>query len=140
MDTVSCWEPSGNLVESYLRRCPARDVLTVLADKWVPLVLGTLRNEGGPIRFNELRRRLDGITQKMLTRTLRNLERDGLVRRTVYPTVPPRVEYELTGLGADLGVITHAMGQWALRHADEIGAARIEFDERAARDPEPVRL
>ncbi|MEU1425581.1 helix-turn-helix domain-containing protein [Nocardia sp. NPDC005746] len=138
MDTVSDWEPSGNLVDSYLRRCPARDVLAVLADKWVLLVLGTLRKEGGPIRFNELRRRLDGITQKVLTRTLRDLERDGLVRRTVYPTVPPRVEYALTELGADLGHITHAMGQWALRHADEIAVARAAFDERAAREPEPV--
>lgn len=138
MDTVSGWEPSGNLVDSYLRRCPARDVLAVLADKWVLLVLGTLRKEGGPIRFNELRRRLDGITQKVLTRTLRDLERDGLVRRTVYPTVPPRVEYALTELGADLGHITHAMGQWALRHADEIAVARAAFDERAAREPEPV--
>uniref|UniRef100_UPI000592A9A3 winged helix-turn-helix transcriptional regulator n=1 Tax=Nocardia concava TaxID=257281 RepID=UPI000592A9A3 len=119
MDTTPDWEPYGNLVESYLRRCPARDILAVLADKWVLLVLGTLRKEGGPIRFNELRRRLDGITQKVLTRTLRDLERDGLVRRTVYPTVPPRVEYTLTDLGADLGQITHAMGQWALRHADE---------------------
>ncbi|AYF74570.1 transcriptional regulator [Nocardia yunnanensis] len=138
MDTVSDWEPSGNLVESYLQRCPARDVLAVLADKWVLLVLGTLRKAGGPVRFNELRRRLDGITQKVLTRTLRDLERDGLVRRTVYPTVPPRVEYTLTELGADLGHITHAMGQWALRHADEIAAARTEFDDRAARAPEPV--
>ncbi|WP_433669369.1 winged helix-turn-helix transcriptional regulator [Nocardia sp. CA-136227] len=138
MDTVSDWEPSGNLVDGYLRRCPARDVLAVLADKWVLLVLGTLRKEGGPIRFNELRRRLDGITQKVLTRTLRDLERDGLVRRTVYPTVPPRVEYALTELGADLGHITHAMGQWALRHADEIAVARTAFDERAARAPEPI--
>ncbi|MEU1210296.1 helix-turn-helix domain-containing protein [Nocardia sp. NPDC005825] len=138
MDTVSDWEPTGNLVDSYLRRCPARDVLAVLADKWVLLVLGTLRKEGGPIRFNELRRRLDGITQKVLTRTLRDLERDGLVRRTVYPTVPPRVEYALTELGADLGHITHAMGQWALRHADEIAVARTAFDERAARAPEPI--
>ncbi|WP_433592211.1 winged helix-turn-helix transcriptional regulator [Nocardia sp. CA-145437] len=88
-----------------------------------------------------MRRRLDGITQKVLTRMLRDLERDGLVRRTVYPTVPPRVEYALTELGADLadlGHITHAMGQWALRHADEIAVARAAFDERATREPEPV--
>ncbi|WP_405487167.1 winged helix-turn-helix transcriptional regulator [Nocardia sp. NBC_00511] len=132
------WFESGNLVEDYLERCPARDVLAVLADKWVLLVLGTLRAADGPVRFNELRRRLDGITQKVLTRTLRALERDGLVRRTVYPTVPPRVEYALTELGADLGRITHVMGLWAVQHSGEIALSRSEFDERAAREPEPL--
>ncbi|WP_067720456.1 winged helix-turn-helix transcriptional regulator [Nocardia yamanashiensis] len=138
MDTVSDWAKSPNLVESYLQRCPARDTLAVLADKWVMLVLGVLRASGEPVRFNELRRRLDGITQKMLTRTLRDLERNGLVRRAVYPTVPPRVEYSLTALGAELGQITHAMGQWALRHADELDTARAEFDERQAAEPTPI--
>ncbi|GAB4589869.1 winged helix-turn-helix transcriptional regulator [Nocardia sp. IFM 10818] len=138
MDTVSDVRQSANLVEDYLQRCPARDVLAVLADKWVLLVMGVLRASEGPVRFNELRRRLDGITQKMLTRTLRELERDGLVRRAVYPTVPPRVEYSLTPLGADLGRLTHAMGQWALRNVDEITAARTRFDERAARAAEPI--
>ncbi|MRH86421.1 transcriptional regulator [Nocardia sp. SYP-A9097] len=138
MDTVFDMEKSTDLVEDYLKRCPARDVLAVLADKWVLLVLGVLRAGEHPIRFNELRRRLDGITQKVLTRTLRDLERDGLVRRAVYPTVPPRVEYSLTPLGADLGRLTHAMGQWALAHVDEIGTARAAFDERAAREPQPL--
>ncbi|MGI5217100.1 winged helix-turn-helix transcriptional regulator [Nocardia sp. CA-290969] len=136
MDTVSDLASSPNPVQSYLQRCPARDVLDVLADKWVLLVLGTLREGKGPVRFNELRRRLDGITQKMLTRTLRNLERDGLVRRAVYPTVPPRVEYSLTELGADLGRVTHAMGEWAQRRHGEVLAARTEFDNRPA--PEPL--
>ncbi|MFI1915685.1 winged helix-turn-helix transcriptional regulator [Nocardia sp. NPDC020380] len=140
MDTVCDWAQSPNLVESYVKDCPARNVLSVLADKWVLLVLGTLRMAGGPVRFNELRRRLDGITQKVLTRTLRDLERDGLVSRTVYPTVPPRVEYALTEMGADLGVVTHAMGQWAVRNADEINRARAEFDERAAQEPQPVTV
>ncbi|WP_280401487.1 winged helix-turn-helix transcriptional regulator [Nocardia carnea] len=135
MDTASDLASSPNPVQSYLERCPARDVLDVLADKWVLLVLGTLRAAAGPVRFNELRRRLDGITQKMLTRTLRNLERDGLVRRAVYPTVPPRVEYSLTELGADLGHLTHAMGEWALRHYDEVRTARTEFDNRPAPGP-----
>ncbi|MFC9994337.1 winged helix-turn-helix transcriptional regulator [Nocardia sp. NPDC127526] len=138
MDTVSDVRQSANLVEDYLQRCPARDVLAVLADKWVLLVMGVLRASEGPVRFNELRRRLDGITQKMLTRTLRELERDGLVRRAVYPTVPPRVEYSLTPLGTDLGRLTHAMGQWAQRNVHEITAARTRFDERAARAVEPV--
>jgi DNA-binding HxlR family transcriptional regulator len=115
-------------------------VLAVLADKWVMLVLGVLRDNEGPIRFNELRRRLDGITQKMLTRTLRNLEREGLVRRAVYPTVPPRVEYSLTALGASIGAISHAMGIWAAEHQDEIFAARAEFDARASTEPEPLPI
>lgn len=136
MDTVPELASYPNPVQSYLERCPARDVLGVLADKWVLLVLGTLRTAAGPVRFNDLRRRLDGITQKMLTRTLRNLERDGLVRREVYPTVPPRVEYSLTELGAGLGRLTHAMGEWALRHYGEVHTARSEFDNRP--DPEPL--
>ena len=138
MDTVCDRADSDNLVESYLKRCPAREVLAVLADKWVLLVLGVLRMDGGAVRFNDLRRRLDGITQKMLTRTLRTLERDGLVRRDVYPTVPPRVEYSLTELGASLGEISHAMGMWSIRHQGRILTARAEFDERAAQAPVPL--
>ncbi|MGW4766555.1 winged helix-turn-helix transcriptional regulator [Nocardia sp. NPDC004278] len=138
MDTIVDWSDSDNLVKAYLSNCPAREVLTVLADKWVLLVLGVLRMAGGPVRFNDLRRRLDGITQKMLTRTLRNLERDGLVRRAVYPTVPPRVEYSLTELGASLGELSHAMGVWSVRHHGEILTARDDFDTRAAAEPEPV--
>ncbi|WP_316575215.1 winged helix-turn-helix transcriptional regulator [Nocardia canadensis] len=82
----------------------------MLADNWVLLVLGTLRAADGPVRFDELRGRLDGIAQKMLTKTPRDLERDGLVRRSVYPTVPPRVEHSITELGTDLSRITHAVG------------------------------
>ncbi|WP_454196612.1 winged helix-turn-helix transcriptional regulator [Nocardia sp. Marseille-Q1738] len=138
MDTACDWPKSPSLVESYLHHCPAREVLAVLADKWVMLVLGVLRDNDGPIRFNELRRRLDGITQKMLTRTLRNLEREGLVRRAVYPTVPPRVEYSLTELGSSIGALSHAMGVWAVEHQHEIFAAREEFDARSATEPEPL--
>ncbi|MET9028374.1 helix-turn-helix domain-containing protein [Nocardia sp. NPDC004168] len=138
MDTVRDRPAAGSLVDNYLHHCPAREVLTVLADKWVMLVLGVLRGHGGPIRFNELRRRLDGITQKMLTRTLRALEREGLVHRAVYPTVPPRVEYSLTELGASIGAITHAMGIWAVEHQDRILTARADFDARAAAAPEPL--
>ncbi|WP_174187310.1 winged helix-turn-helix transcriptional regulator [Nocardia barduliensis] len=140
MDTACHPAGAAGLVESYLHHCPAREVLAVLADKWVMLVLGVLRDQGAPIRFNELRRRLDGITQKMLTRTLRNLEREGLVRRAVYPTVPPRVEYSLTELGTSIGAISHAMGVWAVQHQDRILAARAEFDARAAAEPEPLSV
>ncbi|WP_051046642.1 winged helix-turn-helix transcriptional regulator [Nocardia asiatica] len=138
MDTVCDRPDAAGLVENYLHHCPAREVLAVLADKWVMLVLSVLRAQDGPIRFNELRRRLDGITQKMLTRTLRNLEREGLVRRAVYPTVPPRVEYSLTELGTSIGAISHAMGVWAVEHQDRILSARAEFDARAATEPEPL--
>ncbi|BCK53312.1 winged helix-turn-helix transcriptional regulator [Nocardia wallacei] len=139
MDTMCDWEAApGGLVGSYLHRCPAREILAVLADKWVLLVLGVLRDEGGPIRFNDLRRRLDGITQKMLTQTLRTLEREGLVRRSVYPTVPPRVEYSLTDLGTDLGRVTHLLGAWTVEHKDEILSARERFDERQAAAPTPL--
>ncbi|MBF6297221.1 helix-turn-helix transcriptional regulator [Nocardia amamiensis] len=138
MDTACYRSESSSLVESYLHHCPAREVLAVLADKWVMLVLSVLRDNDGPIRFNDLRRRLDGITQKMLTRTLRNLEREGLVRRAVYPTVPPRVEYSLTELGSSIGALSHAMGVWAVEHQHEILAARAEFDARSAAEPEPL--
>jgi DNA-binding HxlR family transcriptional regulator len=120
--------------------CPARTVLEVLANKWALYVLSALRRSAGPMRFNELRRLLDDITQKMLTQTLKALERDGLVRRTVYPTVPPRVEYTLTELGVDVGKLTNAVGDWAVVHADEIIASRTAYDERAKRAPMPVTL
>ncbi|WP_216898521.1 winged helix-turn-helix transcriptional regulator [Nocardia alni] len=138
MDTVDRWLDPSDLVDSYVHRCPARELLAVLADKWVLLVLGVLRASDGPVRFNALRRRLDGITQKMLTQTLRTLEREGLVHRAVYPTVPPRVEYSLTELGRDLGRITHAMGMWIVAHQEQLSTARVEFDEREAQLPQPV--
>lgn len=102
------------------------EVLSRVGDKWSVLVVELLGR--GPTRFNELRRLIDGISQKMLTTTLRNLERDGLVTRTVYPTIPPRVEYELTGLGRDLLVPVHALGEWARDNIGRIDAARRRFD------------
>ncbi|WP_433655583.1 winged helix-turn-helix transcriptional regulator [Nocardia sp. CA-128927] len=124
-----------NLVESYLHNCPAREIFAVLADKWVLLVLSVLRDNKTPVRFNDLRRRLDGITQKMLTRTLRNLEREGLVHRAVYPTVPPKVEYSLTPLGESLGAIAHTLGTWSDQHQHQILAARATFDTRPTPQP-----
>ncbi|SHF86787.1 winged helix-turn-helix transcriptional regulator [Streptoalloteichus hindustanus] len=118
--------------------CPARTVVEVLANKWVMYVMGMLRHHGAPMRFNQLRRSLPGITQKMLTQTLRMLERDGLVCRTVHPTAPPQVEYELTPLGREAGEIAHAVGEWSAAHADEILAARRDFDNRASGELEPV--
>ncbi|MDT3444381.1 helix-turn-helix domain-containing protein [Pseudofrankia sp. BMG5.37] len=115
-------------------------MLEVLANKWALYVLSALRRADGPMRFNELRRLLGDITQKMLTQTLKTLERDGLVSRTVYPTVPPRVEYALTELGIDVGKLTDAVGEWAVVHAPEIIAARGLYDQRASQPPVPMTM
>jgi DNA-binding HxlR family transcriptional regulator len=84
----------------------------------------------GPKRFNELKRMINGISQRMLTLTLRGLERDGLVTRTIFPTIPPRVDYELTDLGRGLQQPVKALGEWAIAHQEQIAAARTRFDER----------
>ncbi|MFI9451671.1 winged helix-turn-helix transcriptional regulator [Amycolatopsis sp. NPDC052450] len=120
------------------RDCPSRTVIEVLANKWALYVLGAIRRYERPMRFSELRRLLDGITQKMLTQTLRSLERDGLVRRDVYPTVPPRVEYGLTALGVDVGRLTNAVAEWAVDNVDQIFAARSAFDEKASEAARPL--
>ena len=110
----------------YLRGCASRTVLEVVANKWTHMVVCTLRD--GPKRFGEIRRRLEGVTQKMLTQTLRTLERDGLVTRTQYPTIPPRVDYELTELGQDVVVLLDAVIRWSEDHALDITAARARYD------------
>lgn len=120
------------------RDCPSRTVIEVLANKWALYVLGAIRRYERPMRFSELRRLLDGITQKMLTQTLRALERDGLIRRDVYPTVPPRVEYGLTPLGVDVGRLTNAVAEWAVENVDQIFAARSAFDEKASEAARPL--
>jgi DNA-binding HxlR family transcriptional regulator len=102
------------------------EVLARVGDKWTVLVVSTLGD--GPKRFNELRRALGSISQRMLTLTLRGLERDGLVTRTVFPTVPPRVDYELTELGGSLLEPVSALGSWARVHRPEIHEARNRFD------------
>lgn len=123
---------------TYRRGCPSRTVIDVLANKWSLYVLGALRRYESPVRFNEMRRLLDGITQKMLTQTLKALERDGLITRTVYPTVPPRVEYALTGLGNGVGELTNAIGDWSVANVAEILTARYAYDARANETVRPV--
>jgi DNA-binding HxlR family transcriptional regulator len=103
-----------------------REVLSRVGDKWSIYIVGYLRD--GPLRFNELRRSIEGISQRMLTLTLRGLERDGLVTRTIFPTIPPRVDYELTDLGRTLLEPVLAISQWAERHREEIQASRLRFD------------
>ena len=106
------------------------DVLARVGDKWSVLVVTRLGS--GSMRFNELRRAIGGISQRMLTLTLRGLERDGLVTRTVFPTIPPRVDYALTSLGRDLLEPVSALGDWATRNQAKIARAREKFDGAAA--------
>ena len=110
--------------------CEVRQILDRIADKWSLLAIALL--ESRTLRFNELRREIDGISQRMLTVTLRQLERDGLVTRTVYPVVPPRVEYALTPLGQTLHSTIQALVTWTETHQDEVAAARAAYDARAA--------
>jgi DNA-binding HxlR family transcriptional regulator len=107
------------------------EVLARIGDKWTILVVGELGN--GPKRFNEIRRALGSISQRMLTLTLRALERDGLVTRTVYPTIPPRVDYELTRLGRSLLKPVNSIGLWARQNRNAIQEARRRFDSSASR-------
>ena len=107
-------------------------VLSRVGDKWSVLVIMLLGDR--PRRFNELKRMIGGISQRMLTLTLRGLERDGLVTRTVFPTVPPRVDYELTDLGRGLSEPVKALGAWAHQHQPDIETARQNFDGRNSTD------
>ena len=118
--------------------CEVRQILDRIADKWSLLVIALLDQRS--LRFTELRRRIDGISQRMLTQTLRQLERDGLVSRTVHATVPPRVDYALTPLGVTLHDTIQALVTWTEEHQQEIAAARSAYDareavEKAAREP-----
>ena len=109
--------------------CEVRQILDRVADKWSLLVIALLEQRS--MRFMELRRAIDGVSQRMLTVTLRQLERDGLVLRTVHPVVPPRVDYELTPLGATLHETIRALVTWTEAHQNEIAAARAAYDTRA---------
>ncbi|MER5650151.1 helix-turn-helix domain-containing protein [Streptosporangium sp. NPDC002524] len=114
--------------------CEVRQILDRVADKWSLLVIALL--DSRTLRFTELSREIDGVSQRMLTVTLRHLERDGLVRRTVHPVVPPRVDYELTPLGVTLHDTIQSLVTWTERHQNEIAAARAGYDARA--DAVPV--
>ncbi|MDQ0073091.1 DNA-binding HxlR family transcriptional regulator [Variovorax boronicumulans] len=114
----------------YLATCPTRQVLDCIADKWAALVVGLLI--GGTRRFGELRREIQGVSQKMLTQTLRSLERDGIVRREVYATVPPKVEYSLTPLGESLAATLEELRLWAERNIEDVLRNRATFDAAAA--------
>jgi DNA-binding HxlR family transcriptional regulator len=128
---------------AFLAGCPSRQLLDRISDKWVALILAALGSDGPspgttcageprPMRYSELSRRLAGVSQKMLTQTLRSLERDGLITRTVTPTVPVTVTYELTGLGISLQHVMRGIKDWAETHMDEVLANRDDYDTRIA--------
>lgn len=131
--------------DAFLAGCPSRQLLDRISDKWVALILAALGSDGprnpgddcvgGPLsmRYSELSRRLAGVSQKMLTQTLRSLERDGLVARTVTPTVPVTVTYELTDLGLSLHHVMRGIKDWAETHMGEVLAKREEHDTAAAK-------
>ncbi|GII66622.1 transcriptional regulator [Sphaerisporangium krabiense] len=126
--------------DAFLAQCPSRQLLDRISDKWVALILAALGSDGPQrsagdcagtprsMRYSELSRRLAGVSQKMLTQTLRSLERDGLVTRTVTPTVPITVTYELTDLGLSLHHVIRGIKNWAEAHMDEVLANREKYD------------
>ena len=113
--------------DAYDPKCPTRHVLDRIGDKWTVLVVGSLRR--GPLRFTQLRLAVGGVAPKVLTQTLRALERDGLLTRTVFAEVPPRVEYELTELGQTLGTPIAAIRDWAELHMSQVVEARARYDD-----------
>ena len=116
--------------DAFLAACPSRKLLDRISDKWVTLILCALGNAGEPrpMRYSELSRLLAGVSQKMLTQTLRSLERDGLLTRTVTPTVPVTVSYELTELGRSLQEVIGGLKAWAETHMESVLAARASYD------------
>jgi DNA-binding HxlR family transcriptional regulator len=116
-------DSSGLPADVYSAKCPTRQVLDHIAGKWTVLIVDALQQQG-TMRYTELSRRISGISQKMLTQTLRSLESDGFLTRTVHPTIPPQVEYELTDLGLSLAEPIAALRLWTERHINEIERAR----------------
>ncbi|MEV7626983.1 helix-turn-helix domain-containing protein [Actinoplanes sp. NPDC089786] len=125
IEPIPTWDP-------YSRGCPSRDVLDQIGSKWAVLVIGELGRHGA-CRFTELRHQLAGVSEKMLTQTLRTLERDGLVLRTVYPEAPIRVEYALTPLGQTLRGPLKALTEWSVQHIEDVLTARKEYQDRAGK-------
>jgi DNA-binding HxlR family transcriptional regulator len=118
-------------IDVYAKDCPSRQVLDRIGDTWSVLIVGAL--EHGPCRNGELAQRIGGISPKMLTQTLRGLERDGLITRTVHAEVPPRVDYALTDLGKSLLGLVGALEAWAETHIHDVAAARATYDAYRAK-------
>ncbi|MGW6280782.1 winged helix-turn-helix transcriptional regulator [Kribbella sp. NPDC055071] len=123
-------EEAARQYDAFIATCPTRQLLDRISDKWVSLVLTALGN--GPQRYSDLSRRIAGVSQKMLTQTLRSLERDGIISRTVTPSVPVRVDYELTPLGRTLMPLLAAIKSWAESHMTEVTTARSTYDKVSA--------
>lgn len=121
--SIALWDP-------YQRDCPTRQMLDRIGDRWTVLVIGSLVD--GPLRFGQIARRVDGVSQKMLTQTLRALERDGLLTRTLFAEVPPHTEYELTPLGQSLRVPLAALEAWAAEYMEAVLEARSAYDARSS--------
>jgi DNA-binding HxlR family transcriptional regulator len=119
-------EQERDAYNAYVAECPSRQVLDALSDKWVTLILTALAD--APRRYSELARAIAGVSQKMLTQTLRMLERDGLVTRTITASVPVRVDYQLTPLGRTLLPVVRAIKDWSETHISEVHAARVAYD------------
>lgn len=117
--------------DAYLKDCPTSQLLDRISDKWVSLILSALR-EQGTMRYSDLGRKIPGVSQKMLTQTLRSLERDGLLTRTVTPSVPVMVTYELTDLGFSLHQLMIGVKSWAEAHMDEVHTNRERYDQLSA--------
>jgi DNA-binding HxlR family transcriptional regulator len=122
--------PPAILGSPYRAGCPTRRILDRIGDRWTVLIVGVLAD--GDARFSELRRRIEGVSQKMLTQTLRALERDGLVRRTVYAEVPVRVEYALTDAGRTLQAPLRALQEWSIAHFGDVSTAQQAYDQARA--------
>ena len=122
-------EQERDAYNAYVAECPSRQVLDALSDKWVTLILTALAD--APRRYSELARAIAGVSQKMLTQTLRMLERDGLVTRTITASVPVRVDYQLTPLGRTLLPVVRAIKDWSETHISEVHAARVAYDHAA---------
>ena len=116
--------------EAYMHDCPAVALLSTISNRWVSLTTCTLGSYGNPMRYSHISREIPGVSQKMLTQTLRMLERDGMVTRTVTPTVPVRVDYELTPLGQGLYGLLSQVRDWAAEKTDEVDEARERYDAR----------
>lgn len=130
MDKVTAARPGNRQNDELNGRCPVRDVLDRVGDKWSALIVRELRD--GPRRFGVLRRAIEDISQRMLTETLRNLQRDGFITRTVIPTTPPQVEYRLTRLGKSLEKALGALARWSAANHEAIRAARKHYDRKAS--------
>ncbi|MGW1889214.1 winged helix-turn-helix transcriptional regulator [Streptomyces sp. NPDC002004] len=112
--------------DAFIRNCPTNQLLARISDKWVSLIVSALAD--GPMRYSDLGRKIAGVSQKMLTQSLRSLERDGLVSRTVTPSVPVRVDYALTPLGHSLSCLLTAVKDWAETHIEAVNEARERYD------------